>query len=339
MKSRLAGIDAGRFVAAFCVVLIHTAHSISFTLLTHPSLGPYYGTFGIGPGDVITQLCRWAVPFFFLSGGYFAWRADEDWRATAIRMARRLLPVYLAWSIIYNLASPLSWQWFYRPGLVLRWLLNGGAGDHLWFLPALFIWVVVARALKTYVSWAVLLAAAGVLYVIGVGLAADQLLFLSTPHQQLFTLARDGPFFGLIFVATGMFLRQAGFTLSLRAALGLFSVGAGAQLGEAYLLNRAHILPFFKSDYLLATFPFGVGAFMLSLKLTRPAAVLESLAVLGRYALGIYAGHLFFVEYLAAATEPHDLAGRLAVAVAAMAGSTGIVVLLARIKYLKSYLC
>jgi surface polysaccharide O-acyltransferase-like enzyme len=335
LKSRMAGIDAVRFIAVFCVVLIHTAHGISYTILIRPPLGPQFASFRISIGDVITELCRWAVPFFFVSAGYFAWRPEERLSVTASRLAQRVFPVYLIWSVLYNLASPWNFQWFFQPNLALRWILNGGAGDHLWFLPALFIWVVAARFLKAYFSWPALFSVALVFYLGGWAMSAGQSLFLHSPNHLLFTLARDGPSFGLIFVLAGMWLRYTGLTISFYASLALFVVSAAAQLGEAYLLNRLHILPFFQSDYLLATLPFGVSAFMLALKLTKPEAILDRLAVLGRFALGIYAVHMFFVQYIAFFAEPAALGGRLVVALAALLGSVGVVLAMARVKILK----
>jgi len=69
---RISGIDAGRFIAVAAVVLIHTAHDISYTILPHLPQQPHEGEFGINAGDVITQLARFAVPFFSLASGFFS---------------------------------------------------------------------------------------------------------------------------------------------------------------------------------------------------------------------------------------------------------------------------
>lgn len=100
---------------------------------------------------------------------------------------------------------------------------------------------------------------------------------------------RNGPFFGLLFMVFGHYLavRRPAYPLWFAAAL--FIGGGLLQAAEALTL-LAHDKTV-SLDLLFGTVPFGVGAFMLALKIPE-GSVTRSLAFLGRYALGIYAAHV-----------------------------------------------
>jgi surface polysaccharide O-acyltransferase-like enzyme len=100
---------------------------------------------------------------------------------------------------------------------------------------------------------------------------------------------RNGPFFGLLFMVVGHYLavRRPAYPLWFGAAL--FIGGGLLQATEALTLladDKTVSL-----DVLFGTVPFGVGAFMLALKIPE-GSVTRCLAFLGRYALGIYAAHV-----------------------------------------------
>src|SRR5271155_5646095 len=201
---RISGIDAGRFIAVAAVVLIHTAHDITYTILTHSPQLPNEGEFGINAGDVITQLARFAVPFFFLASGFFFARHLKDPIFATIKLlARRLLVPFLLFSTVYNLISPLRSEWFTRPAYIARWIVNGGAGHHLWFLPALFLWLSLALLMKRVMGWTALLIFGLLFYAAGLLLGAYQSLLFDDPHAILSHVGRDGPSFGFVFIVIG----------------------------------------------------------------------------------------------------------------------------------------
>jgi surface polysaccharide O-acyltransferase-like enzyme len=334
---RISGIDAGRFIAVAAVVLIHTAHDITYTILTHQPQEPHEGEFGINGGDIITQLVRFAVPFFFLTSGFFFARRLEDPIFPTIKMlARRLILPFLSFSIAYNLISPLRFAWFTKPVYITRWILNGGAGHHLWFLPALFLWLSLALLMKRVMGWTALLMCGLLFYAVGLLLGAYQSLLFSHPHAALSHLGRDGPFFGFVFIVIGMWIQAKDVSLNMGQAVSLFCFGACAELLEAYVLNAHHIISFFKPDFLVATLPFGVGAFVLTLSVNAQNGTLGWLASLGRYSFGIYAAHLFFVQCISYLVNPGNLLQRLLVAAMSLGCTTLVILTIGRNRFLRT---
>ena len=98
---RQAGIEAGRALGALAVVLIHVG----------PFRGPEWeGTAaGLG-GAFLNQLCRFAVPFFFLAAGYFYGRkvcSGAPPLPVLRRQAGRLTVLFAFWSGAYLLVPAL----------------------------------------------------------------------------------------------------------------------------------------------------------------------------------------------------------------------------------------
>src|SRR5689334_7803246 len=78
---RLASIDCFRFLAFLCVVAIHTA--------TDPIT------------RVLSEVGRFAVPFFFTASGFFLISDAENWRLPAQRVVRRVMPIFVFWLLVY----------------------------------------------------------------------------------------------------------------------------------------------------------------------------------------------------------------------------------------------
>jgi peptidoglycan/LPS O-acetylase OafA/YrhL len=122
--TRLMTLDAMRCVAAAAVVLIHSTEADS----TQP----------------LARAARFAVPFFFAAGGYFAartGRGERGWGEYVVRRARRLYVPFLAWAAIYyavryavHFAIPS-----HPPPYTSVNLLADSPAQHLWFLPGLLV--------------------------------------------------------------------------------------------------------------------------------------------------------------------------------------------------------
>ena len=141
-------LDRFRLAAAVLVVCNHTS----------PLLGVWDG----GNFFLTRVLARVAVPFFLMVSGCFLERGG--WRTG--RLLRRTLAVYLVAVAIY---LPVNWyNGGYTPAQWVRCLLVDGTLYHLWYFPAVLLGVPVARALRR-LGWPAALAAAGVLYAIGLG--------------------------------------------------------------------------------------------------------------------------------------------------------------------------
>ena len=123
---KLPALDGFRLVAAFLVVCIHTSPFASWT-----ELGDFWLT---------RVLARVAVPFFFMTSGYFL--ACSGWRGFG-RTVKKLLLLYGCAILLY---LPLNW---YNGGFTpLQWLqklLVDGTFYHLWYFPAVLLGLLIAR--------------------------------------------------------------------------------------------------------------------------------------------------------------------------------------------------
>ena len=299
----LDGVDTFRLLAIVGVVAIHTT----------PALAPAARRAGEFDTAVVAlnQLARFAVPFFFTVSGYF-WgrkiRADAAVGATTLPMIRRLLLLYVAWSLLYLLPYNLSSIFQYGisgPLKLSYWnarrlaadpelLFLEGTHQHLWFLAALAWAAALTGALVAWRRITTLVILAVLLYVFGV-LAyayADTPLGVAVPF-----CTRDGPFFGTVFFVTGYLLSglrpQSGWLW--RGAV-LFVAGCGLHLLEVVSLWQwYHSDPL--KEYVFGTYLMGVGAAVMALS-NHPLIRSHVLARLGPATFGVYLLNPLFSELL-----------------------------------------
>jgi surface polysaccharide O-acyltransferase-like enzyme len=110
---------------------------------------------------------------------------------------------------------------------------------------------------------------------------------------------RNGPFYSTVFVFTGYLVHKHGANLSLRTAYALILGGVMLRLAELYWLMTCYDAHANKIDYLLGTYPFGVGIFIWLLNSPRLGEN-RWLVHLSRYSAGVYCAHLLFVDLLSA---------------------------------------
>lgn len=162
-KERLASLESLRVLAILAVISQHTLPPEMFIGL------------GVGVNIVVCLLepvQRFAVPFFFMVSGYwFGKTMQSGMPATLIlgSYAKRLLPLFIAWSIIsafipttpnwwhdiaaYGILRPLYWQfmqtmnWITLHPLGLLWF---GTIGHLWFIPALLVGLAAVALLGPF---------------------------------------------------------------------------------------------------------------------------------------------------------------------------------------------
>lgn len=127
MGRKYHGLDLLRGVAAFGIVGCH--------------LGLSQRTTG---GEWVTALCNFNVGLFAAISGFLM---DLRGRDYIQKRARRILPTYLIWSLIYVVATGMFDlvfdggrlnERFYSVSNWLQILFCGSAGAHLWFLVCLF---------------------------------------------------------------------------------------------------------------------------------------------------------------------------------------------------------
>ena len=198
---RNGAIECCRLVASVFVVFIHY-------------------TFPGKLGAVMDCLARFAVPFFFMVSGYFAYQADETTikkRAIGILKLDICATVfYFCWGLFrerYILhQGRMAWLMLMLPKTRLaQWPINGmnPFGVQLWYLDAAFMSYVV---LYLYVRWKGKNCRYDTLYLVSVLLYAVHFMMSSVASVVYFEvpseLYRNALFFGLPMLSLGMFLRE-----------------------------------------------------------------------------------------------------------------------------------
>ena len=175
---RSAAIDAWRFVAAVGIVWLHTQAD-----------------------DVLpksSNLGRFAVPFFSAAAAFLLYEGlrrnpDRDFGAFAVKRVKRIYFPFLAWSVIYLLATEMKRHFVsHQPIVPFDWsFFFSGTSLQLWFLPFILVALV---GLFPVCRWVVRLPTAGVRMVgVGLILVAAVICFLPTPLPGVGGLGEEMP--------------------------------------------------------------------------------------------------------------------------------------------------
>lgn len=310
---RLAGIDLMRLVSFIAVVLIH---AVADGAMDHPFAA-----------DVIALSSRFAVPFFFLAFGYLlSPRAPER---TALRLLIRLAPPFLFWAIVYILYFHHSLASLESPAMVGRLLITGLDGQHLWFLPALGAAGVLFAIVQSRYGWRAILLLAIIFYALAYAFGPLRLL-LDLPKMPFNT--RNGPFFGLLFVTIGAWLRTRDIRITVPVALALFALAGVLQLVEVAALVAGGTIEFPRfTDDTLMTIPFGVAAFIVALAIPPSVRLPLLFARIAELSLGLYVVHLLFLNLWAHVFGIATLGACLGNAAFAIVSSVVLVLILDKI--------
>lgn len=202
--NRSVGIDQFRLLAAVMVVAIHTF--------------PFAGISETLNQVVTLTLFRVAVPFFFMVTGYYvlgpyserrnypkSWRIDQAILETA-KMYLFVCLLYLPLSFYTGILS-----FSMTVSELLKTFIFDGPLYHLWYFPAVILGLILSRCLLKNLTMSFALAAASLLYLIG--LAGDsyyaltiQLPVLKPFYLMLFHLfdyTRNGLFLAPLFLILG----------------------------------------------------------------------------------------------------------------------------------------
>ena len=201
-----AGIDYFRIVAAVMVIAIHTA--------------PFSGV--SKDFDFLLTYCagRVAVPFFFMTTGYFvlgSWRkSGNNAGSKVLRSIKKTLFLYAVSIVLY---LPVN---FYSGGLpesageFIRMLIFDGTFYHLWYFPAVIIGCFTVMMLLKKFPAGIVLVISILLYLIGVGGdsyfgIAARVPVLEHMYDVIFAVSsytRNGIFYAPIFLLMGRMLRE-----------------------------------------------------------------------------------------------------------------------------------
>ena len=219
------GIDWLRLAAAILVIAIHTSPLADFS----------------ETGDFILTrvLARIAVPFFFITSGYFLLSRYHDSDRKLRHFLKKTGWIYGASILLY---LPLNFRngYFSQSQLLpelLKDLIFDGTMYHLWYLPASMLGMLIAWKLVEKLVFSKGLVMALLLYYVVV----EKLPLLKAFYDRLFELfdyTRNGLFFAPVFLMLGGFIADERRKLSsVEAGVG-FLISLGLLLAEALILHR-----------------------------------------------------------------------------------------------------
>lgn len=233
-------IDALRFFL-FCAVVIAHMYTSDFVVKLQVS-------------SVIDALMRFCVPCFFMISGYFLPEKIENIWTYLKKSFVRLFTPFIFWEIVYNLLNCVFHFAITDPinsgmdiiKILARTVVFGGAAFHLWFLPSLWGCLAIVVVSRQWIGVRKTFMMGVSLYIIGLLLgpyhdfipSLQPVIAKISQHPDAFT-ARNGPFFGVIFVSIGLFIAQTKVKYSNLSLLVCLVSGAitPARLGPSALFR------------------------------------------------------------------------------------------------------
>jgi surface polysaccharide O-acyltransferase-like enzyme len=297
---RIESIDVMRVLAMLAVIQIHTPWFSKANVTT------------LDAGATADQLARFAVPFFFVISGYL-WASRsfsaQDYWARSVATSKRVIMIFLFWSLIYAIGPSLyvirqegvgsllmSWLSIVYPFDSVRFLtaILQGTKNHLWFLPALAMATLISGALLARGRERTLFLLAISLFAVGLaGTAYSDAPYGFTSNFNF----RNGPFFSLIMFTSGYAIHRYGQNIALLPiGIAMTFGGLVLQLSEITWIYDRWGTPLLH-DYTVGTYFFGLGMSMIALSNT-PYLRVKALASVGPLILGVYASHYYFVEHV-----------------------------------------
>lgn len=258
------------------------------------------------PWQFFNQACRFAVPCFFLTSGFFFARSylkAADGRAVIVRYVGRLLTLFLFWAFFYAVVPPFKGDPTYNTPVIQerlayiahhpKYFLLSGYAMPLWFLSSLVQAVfLVGCCLYVRRPWLALTAGGGLFLIALLGAPYAH----AAGWRGTFDM-KEGPFFSLLFVAIGASAAVYDWRLDVRVAVLLALAGFIITMAEVWLLqDPARQVTVASHDFTVGTLPYAVGIFFWALD--RPGAGPDWLAWVGTRSLGVYVLHFYVIKLL-----------------------------------------
>lgn len=227
IKNSIVSINMVKVICAYLVVAIHV----------HPFEG-----YNQLVSYIFTQIIpRFAVPFFFVTSGYFYFKSLLQGKNKCIIYIQRLIFTYSIWSIIFLGFKFLSNSQDISVKSILINYLFYGTEYHLWYFPALIFCVITATIIYKLgkIHW--LSVASIILYFIGLLGCSYYQIGQSIPllgnlySFSYFTLIRRVIMMGLPFFMGGYFIHRFKAKIDLiknKKLIYLFSILLVAFIGE-----------------------------------------------------------------------------------------------------------
>ena len=203
MTERNRSIDIFRYVCAIMVVAIHT----------HP-----FEDIHEKMGFIFTQVIpRVAVPFFFITAGYFYMNSLRNKKRAFIPYIKSILKCYILWSLIYFFVDFIQWGYQNIKGFIGHCFTSffiTGSHYHFWFFPALIFAVIVSTLAYKLKLQKLLLPFSLILYGIGCFGCSYHTIGMNIPFlsivysSQYFTIIRRIIFMGFPFFTGGLLVHE-----------------------------------------------------------------------------------------------------------------------------------
>ncbi len=262
-KKAYTGIDFFRIIAAVLVIANHTSPLRDFT---------ESGNFVLS-----NILARLAVPFFFMTSGFFMIRDVERSNAKLTSFVKKTALIYGAAILICLPLQIYKGDFSVRPLLpsILKDLFFNGTLYHLWYLPASIIGALIAWYLVRKFGFRVSLTVTLPLYLFGLlgnsyyGIV-EKVPFLKNLFDEIFAVmdtTRNGLFFAPLFIVLGGYMYSIRHRIVNRIpALIGFSVSIAAMIAEGLILHNTHFQRLDSMYLLLPAVMFFLFAFLMSFR-------------------------------------------------------------------------
>ncbi len=262
-KKAYTGIDIFRIIAAVLVIANHTSPLLDFT----------------ETGDFILSniLARLAVPFFFMTSGFFLIRDVERDNGKLWGFVKKSALIYGAAILICLPLQIYKGDFSARPllPLLLKKLFFNGTLYHLWYLPASIIGGVIAWHLVRKSGFKLAFAVTVPLYLFGLlgnsyyGIV-EKVPLLEALFDEIFLImdtTRNGIFFAPLFIVLGGYMYSIRHRAIKRTpALIGFIISIAAMITEGIILHYAHFQRLDSMYLLLPAVMFFLFAFLMSFR-------------------------------------------------------------------------
>jgi surface polysaccharide O-acyltransferase-like enzyme len=299
LRTRLFSIDFLKVIAIIGVICIHTYPFAGISQVAYKAVRLPAG---------------FAVPFFFITAGYFFALKLELSNITLgrqyLRYMKRLWLILVAWTAIYIIVPPRSFirsgnipeafyqnlvNQFNRIMVNKKTVLAEGVSSHLWFIIALIVALTIITLMLKIRLGGLIIYLGAALY--GFGLLAGSYSDTAIGIQAGFT-TRNGPFQSVLLVGIGVLLARKNYVPTLRTALLFLGAGFVLQMAEGYILYF-NFWDGVTAEYFVGTGILATGVMFLAL--ARPHMAEGSfITSWGKYVLGIYLVHPLIIAYLPA---------------------------------------
>lgn len=250
-KKNYNAIDAAKLICAILIVMIHV----------EPFGAAAPGQSYITVLNFLAQqyLARIAVPFFFVTNGFLLYRKTsykEFETEHTVRYLKRILRLYLVWTIIYfpiRLPDFLNNEkgLLYAVMKYIRDIVFAGSCAHLWYFPALIFAVALTSfLLSKKVSPLTILLVSAAFYFLGlfaqswfgfilpVKQISPEIWTALKQAERIIVTTRDGLFDAFFFVSMGMYIAFSNIRIKPEKAAFLFGISMLALLAEALALQH-----------------------------------------------------------------------------------------------------